>query len=476
MPKLAIFPISMKVDGKSVLIVGSAEEAINKARLLVKTSANIKVVSAEACEIVSEFTAIGLQTEHRAPELADFEHAVMVFVATENEGEQAAAIEMATQTGTLLNVVDVPHLCEFYTPAIVDRAPISVAISSEGAAPVLSRFIRAKVEALLSPNTGAISGLAGSLRDKVESLISDGDARRRFYENLMRSAAVDQAFKTGTDAARYEAFKLLDAHAGRSAETCLVSLVGAGPGAEDLLTLRAQRVLQEADVIVYDQLVPDLVVQMGRRDAQRICVGKSKGNHSVKQNEINALLVELSKENQNIVRLKSGDPMVFGRAHEELEALRAHNIRYQIVPGVTATLAAAADTATPLTLRNVSSGVVFATAHGADDAELAHWAGLANAGITLGIYMSKSIIEKTASALVGEGLSKDLPIGIVVNAGRETQQNILSTLGNVAQCSDHLIEGPALILVGASIAEGDWNVFDLDKLDKQTDEKLGDLK
>lgn len=472
MPKLTIFPISMKVDGKDVLIVGSAEEAINKARLLVKTSANIKIVSENACEILEEFIAIGLAPEHRAPVLEDFHRAAMIFVATENEKEQAAAIELAKQTGTLLNVVDVPHLCDFYTPAIIDRAPISVAISSEGAAPVLSRFIRAKIEGLLSPNTGAISGLAGSLRDKVEALISDGAARRRFYENLMRSGAVDRAFAVSEAEARQEALKLLDQHAGKSGQTCLVSLVGAGPGAEDLLTLRAQRVLQEADVIVYDQLVPDLLVQMGRRDAQRICVGKSKGNHSVKQNEINALLVELTKENQNIVRLKSGDPMVFGRAHEELEALRAHNIPYQIVPGVTAALAAAADTATPLTLRNVSSGVVFATAHGADDVELAHWAGLAKSGITLGIYMSKSIVEKTASALVSEGLSTNLPIGIVVNAGRETQQNILSTLGNVAHCCDQLVEGPALILVGESIAAGDWN---LSKLDKHI-EKLDGLK
>ena len=235
-----------------------------------------------------------------------------------------------------------------------------------------------------------------------------------------------------------------------------VWLVGAGPGAADLLTLRARRVLEEADVIVHDRLVSDAVIAMGRSDAQRIPVGKAKGDHSVSQEQINALIVRLAREGRTVARLKSGDPLVLGRAGEEIVALREAGLHYEIVPGVSAALAAAADTATPVTLRKVSTGLVLATAHGADDGELRHWVALAGAGMSLALYMGKSIAAETAGRLLAQGAPADLPVGIVVNAGRPDRHAVRLTLGGLAQAAPELPEGPAVLLVGAAIAHGDW--------------------
>jgi uroporphyrin-III C-methyltransferase/precorrin-2 dehydrogenase/sirohydrochlorin ferrochelatase len=234
-------------------------------------------------------------------------------------------------------------------------------------------------------------------------------------------------------------------------------LIGAGPGAADLLTLRAQRLLQDADVIVHDQLVPDAVIEMGRRDAQRIAVGKKAGHHSFTQAQINALLLRLAGEGKRVARLKGGDPMVFGRAGEELEALRKAGIPYLIVPGITAALAAAADSATPVTLRKVSPGFLVATAHGAQGEELDHWAALASSGQTLGLYMGKEIAQETASKLMQRGMAADLPVGIVVNAGRRDRSLHRGTLGILAAGGIEVAEGPAIIFVGEAVAYGDWH-------------------
>jgi uroporphyrin-III C-methyltransferase/precorrin-2 dehydrogenase/sirohydrochlorin ferrochelatase len=245
-------------------------------------------------------------------------------------------------------------------------------------------------------------------------------------------------------------------HAANGVGLGVVWLIGAGPGAADLLTLRAQRLLQQADVIVHDQLVPAEVVEMGRRDAEQICVGKAKGHHSFSQAQINTLIVRLAGEGKKVARLKSGDPMIFGRAGEEIEALRKAGIEYQIVPGVSAALAAAADTATPVTLRKVSSGLVVATAHGADDGELAHWASLAETGLTLALYMGKSIAAETAGRLVALGAAADLPVGIVVNAGRAESRSYAGNLGDLARGAVEFDDGPAVILIGRAVAHGEW--------------------
>lgn len=443
MGSLNTFPLSYKVKGKRIIIVGGTDEALNKVRLVAKTTGSIEIYSRH---IEADFSAFPVKVFERAVRADDIAGAALLFVAEEGEDAEVAKAE-ARRLGIPLNVVDVPGECDFYTPSIVDRAPLTVAISTEGDAPVLARLVRAQIEALLAPGIGKIASLAGGLRHKVESLIHDGAARRRYYEDLVTRQML------GAD----EAEALLADHVATGTGQGVVWLIGAGPGAEDLLTLRAQRLLQQADVIVHDQLVPAAVVEMGRRDAEQICVGKARGHHSFSQAQINTLIVRLAGEGKRVARLKSGDPMIFGRAGEEIAALRKAGIGYEIVPGVSAALAAAADTATPVTLRKVSSGFVIATAHGAEDSDLAHWAALAQSGLTLALYMGKAIAADVAGRLVAHGASADLPIGIVVNAGRSDSTAYAATLGALAQGAVDFVDGPAVILVGQAVAQGDWS-------------------
>jgi len=452
MGHLNTFPLSFKVRGLRIAIVGGGEEALNKVRLVTKTTAQVVII---ARQIEADFSTFDVQVHERPFEVADLDGVALVFVA-----EEGADAELAKATARArnipLNVVDVPAECDFYTPSIVDRAPLTVAISSEGDAPVLARLVRARIEAMLPPGFGQLARLAEGLRQRVESLIHTGTARRRFYEALVTSPQVEAAVAASPIAGRYEAEVLLEQHLSATDNAGIVWLIGAGPGSEDLLTLRAQRLLQQADVIVHDQLVPDVVVQMGRRDAEQISVGKAKGHHSFSQAQINTLIVRLAREGKKVARLKSGDPMIFGRAGEEIAALRKAGIQYQIVPGVSAALAAAADTATPVTLRKVSSGFIMATAHGAEDSELAHWAALAQSGLTLALYMGKSIASEVAERLVAHGARPSTPVGIVVNAGRPQMTSYSGNLSSLIEWEATLADGPAIIFVGEAVAAGDW--------------------
>ena len=436
MGELNTFPLSYKVQGKRIVIVGGGDEALNKARLALKTTASVVIVADS--NSLTNFHESRLEKTPYQSGFGVLDNAALVFIAESSPEAEAIKVE-ARKRGIPVNVVDVPDECDFYTPSIIDRAPLTVAISTEGDAPVLARLVRAKIEALLSPDLGRVARLAGSLRERVAGALSKVQAKR-FYEDLVTGVGEPEA--------------LLEAHAKDA--TGEVWLIGAGPGAEDLLTLRAQRLLQAADVIVHDQLVPDAVIEMGRRDAERISVGKKKGHHSFTQAEINALLIRLAGEGKRVARLKSGDPMVFGRAGEELAALRKAGITYQIVPGISAAMAAAADTATPVTLRQVSPGVLFATAHGAQSEELDHWAALASSGLTLGLYMGKSIAASTAGKLLARGMNPSLPIGIVVNAGRKERSLYRGSLGDLAQGDLAMEDGPAIIFVGEAVAHGDW--------------------
>jgi uroporphyrin-III C-methyltransferase/precorrin-2 dehydrogenase/sirohydrochlorin ferrochelatase len=442
MGDLNTFPLSFKVKGFRIVIIGGGEEALNKARLVTKTTASVVIFSRD---FEADFSGLDVTLYQRSLEADDLDGAALLFVADHGPDGQAAA-ELARAQKIPVNVVDRPDECDFYTPSIIDHAPLTIAVSTEGEAPVLARLVRARIDALLSPEIGALAGLMGRMRASVMRLLPDNVRRRRYFEALAVSGARDDG----------AAEALLARHVDAVAEPGVVHLIGAGPGAADLLTLRAQRLLQQADVIVHDQLVPSVVVDLGRRDAQRISVGKAKGHHSFSQAQINTLIVRLAQEGKRVARLKSGDPMVFGRAGEEITALRKAGIAFTIVPGISAALAAAADTATPVTLRKVSSGFVMATAHGADDDELRHWAGLAASGLTLALYMGKSIAGEVSARLVGLGLAAATPVGIVVNAGRSDRRLYRGTLGDLAGKAIAFADGPAVILVGEAVASGDW--------------------
>lgn len=452
MALLTAFPAFHKVSGRAVLIVGSGAAAAAKARLLGETDAELRVVAeAPEAELVADLARLGV-----VPLVARFspEHldgVTLAFAATEDKAEDRRIAEAARAARVPVNVVDRPELCDFITPAIVNRAPLAVAIGTEGAAPVLARHVRAKIEAMLAPEVGRLAALAESLRGVVAKLLPAGESRRRFWAKLFDGPVAARALAGDEAGARSLAMRMMAAEPDLSG---FVWLVGAGPGATDLLTLRAQRILQEADVIVHDALVPLDVVAMGRRDAHRISVGKRKGRHEASQAEIGEILVREAKAGRRVVRLKGGDPLVFGRAGEEMAALAAAGVPYEIVPGVTAALAAAASARIPLTLRGLSSSLVFATGHDVDGETLPDWAGLALGGATVAVYMGRTVAGAVAERLVEAGLSPATPVAAIERASQPDEAIFAGTLRDLpALAARGDVAGPVLILIGRALGE-----------------------
>ncbi len=451
--RLSVFPAFHKVAGLSVLIVGDGAEAAAKVRLLMETEARIRLVSAHpTAELAALATAEGLEHRARDFEAADVDGAVLVFAASGDRDRDAAVVAAARARNIPANAVDIPELCDFYTPAIVNRAPVAVAITSTGAGPVLAQKLRARIEAMLPLRLGALARLGDSFRSAADKVLPKGQPRRRFWSAFFEGRIADAALSGRIEDARRLAARLLSetAHAPEG----FVWLVGAGPGAVDLLTLRAQRILQEADVIVHDALVPESVIAMGRRDADRIAVGKRRGRHSASQDEINAILVREASAGRRVVRLKSGDPLVFGRAGEEMAALRQAKIPFEIVPGVTAAFAAAAEARIPLTLRGTASSLVFATGQDAGGDVLPDWAGLALSGTTVAVYMGRAVAAKVAGRLIEAGLAAATPVAVIENAALAEQRFFAGTLGDLPMIAGRDdISGPTLILIGATVAE-----------------------
>ena len=361
--RLSAFPIFFKVRGRVVAVFGNGAEAFAKVRLLRNTDAVIVAHADDPEADYRDFLAADRIEVVSAPfDASQVTGAALVFAATGDPVQDRVIVAAARAARIPANAVDQPEHCDFLTPALVNRAPVAVAIGTEGAGPVLAQMIRARIDQMLSPSLGGLASLAIDYRESVERLVPKGVSRRVFWRRFFSGPVAANIDAGDTAAARREADELLSS-SGRVRGH--VWLVGAGPGADDLLTLRAQRVLMEADVIVYDALVPQAIVDMGRRDAERLSVGKRKNCHSKSQAEINRLLVQLGEDGKRVVRLKSGDPLVYGRAGEEMAALREAGISYEIVPGITSAFAAAADFDLPLTLRGVASSLVFTTGHGA---------------------------------------------------------------------------------------------------------------
>jgi len=451
--KLGVFPAFHKVEGRRVVVVGGGREAAAKIRLLAETKADI-VVYARSLDKETGADLVAAGAEWRGPWPAgdDLRGAALVFSATGDADDDRAVCALARAAGVPVNVVDCPELCDFYTPAIVNRAPLAIAVCSEGVAPVLSRHVRARIEALLAPAFGDLSGLADRLRGRVARTLPGPAARRRFWARFFSGPVAEKVFAGELRAAEGEAVRMLEIGPNLAGH---VSLVGAGPGAEDLLTLRAQRALQEADVIVHDRLVPEAIVAQGRRDARRIHVGKAPGNHVITQDAINALLVNEARKGNRVVRLKSGDPLVFGRAGEEMAALRAANVSFDVVPGITAAFAAAAENEIPLTLRDTSSALVFATGHDADGDTLPGWAGLALSGATVAVYMGKATAPRVAARLVEAGLSAATPVAVVENASRPDRHAFAGRLDELHRIAGQAeLDGPVLIIIGDVVAAG----------------------
>ncbi|MEP0941964.1 MAG: siroheme synthase CysG [Rhizobiaceae bacterium] len=450
---LDVFPAFFNVAAKRVVIVGGGDEAAAKLRLLSETSAKLEVIAPHTTETMDGAIKLSGALHHaRQFEFEDLADAALVFTAMESEPADALVVEAARMVGVPVNAVDRPHLCDFITPAIVNRAPVVVAISTNGTAPVLARRIKGMIEKVLHPRTGSLARFADAFRRPVAQSDRDGRARRLFWERFFDGPAAASALEGDMANACASARDLL---AGDEDHQGHVALVGAGPGAEDLLTLRAHKVLQDADVVMHDALVPLEIVRMSRRDAEIIAVGKRKGCHSKSQEEINALLVEKAKQGLKVVRLKSGDPMIFGRAGEEIATLRSHEISYEIVPGVTSALAGAAEAEIPLTLRGTASSVVFTTGHDLNGKHLPDWAQLALSGATISVYMGRTVARQTAARLLLAGLAPDTPVAVLENVSRSDSHSrrLVGTLSDLQHLQDEKSSpAAALIIIGEAVA------------------------
>ncbi|WP_421167173.1 siroheme synthase CysG [Aeromonas dhakensis] len=446
-------PIFCRLDNKPVLLVGGGEVAQRKARLLLDAGAQLTVVAPELDPELAELAANG-SIEWLAGEFAPAQLAGkwLVVAATDRREVNALVYQSANQARIFSNVVDDPKRSSFIMPSIIDRSPLMVAISSGGKAPVLARLLREKLEALLPQHLGAVAAFAGSLRDRVKARFATMGERRRFWERLLGADRLGQALARGDSASANQLADTLFADESKAHGE--VVLVGAGPGDPGLLTLHALRQMQQADVVVYDRLVSDEVMALVRRDAKRIFVGKQAGNHCVPQEGINQLLLEEAKKGQRVVRLKGGDPFIFGRGGEELETLVGSGIGFQVVPGITAASGCAAYAGIPLTHRDHAQSVRFVTAHGKGGAQDLDWPLLAKDRQTLVFYMGLSSCATIREQLLAHGKGGDTPVALIERGTQPSQRVIRGTLDQLPALAIG-VESPALIMVGSVVTLAD---------------------
>ncbi|MFN4165328.1 MAG: siroheme synthase CysG [Ferrovibrio sp.] len=446
------FPSFLVLKGRPVLVLGGGENAARKIRLLLKAEAAVTVAAPDINDEIAGHVAAG-HVRHQAmpfsPALLDGMR--LAIGAAEDESQNLALAEAAQARGIFVNVVDRAELSDFVVPAIVERGDITIGISSNGTAPLLLGRIRAQIEALLPSRLGDLAALAGDFRNSVARVIGESGQRKRFWERVFDGAVAQKALAGDLSGARSALLALLNAPQAEIAGS--VALAGAGPGDPDLLTLKAQHAMSQADVVLYDDLVPPAVLDRVRRDAERIAVGKRKGRHRLGQAQINALMAELAAQGKRVVRLKAGDPFIFGRGGEEMEYLQARGIAVQVVPGITAALGCAAAAGIPLTHRDLSHGVTLVSGHLKDGEDAIQWADRARAGETVVVYMGLSRTADIRDRLLAAGVSPALPVALIENGTRPDQQVSAGPLHAMAAlAARHAGDGPVLLVIGAVAA------------------------
>ncbi len=443
------FPMFIRTTNRQVIVVGGGEQAAQKMRLILKTDANITLVARDLDDELQAVVEDGRATLFQGPVTADlFKGAAMGFIATGCPAMDAAIHAIAKAAGCPVNVVDRPDLCDLTTPSLVDRDPVVVAIGTEGTAPVLARQIKTGVEEMLAPNLGGLAALAGRMRGAVARSVPR-EKRRAFWRWVFADKP-RQGWTRGRerDAAAQIKAAIAAGSAPDTAKSGTITLVGAGPGARDLLTLRAVQRLQEADVIFYDRLVDPDVLELARRDAERVFVGKVVGAHAWPQERINAFIVAEAQKGRNVVRLKSGDPGVFGRAGEEIAAANDADIPIEIVPGVTAVNAAAASLGRSLTERGVSDTLVLTTGMSRAGDALPDSARLSGPGTTTAFYMSVAQSARVQNDLANRGLPANAPITIAVEVSKPGERMLECTLDTLADSiAQNDVSGCAILLV-----------------------------
>lgn len=448
------FPIFLKLEGRKALVVGGGDAAVAKVRLLRAARADLTVIAERPAPELLDWAAEGvIRLERRAFRPDDLDGAAMVISATGDVAGDAAVSAAARAAGVAVNAVDRPALSDFIMPAIVDRDPVTVAISTDGAAPALARQVRGAIEAALPARLGQLARFIDAFRPAVSALRDSAEGRRRFWDRFLAGPIARKVLAGDGREARSAMLALVN-QAERTEQSGRVAIVGAGPGDPELLTLKAHRLLQEADVIVHDKLVGEEVLDLARRDARRIYVGKSRGNHTLTQDEINALIAEEAWAGHLVVRLKGGDPFVFGRGGEELEYLRALGIEAEVVPGITAATGCAAAAGFPLTHRDKASAVTFLSGQGKDGEPDVDWHVLAEARHTLAVYMGVGTAEATAERLLAHGRDPATSVAVIENGTLPTQRVVKGRLEGLADLVRREgIGSPALIVIGEVTGE-----------------------
>ncbi len=441
-------PLFHSLKGRTVLIVGGGEIALRKARLLSEAGARLRVVAPSIEAQLVELVHAGAgECLDRGYARQDLQGCVLAIAATDDEPLNATVSQHANALGVPVNVVDSPQLCSVIFPAIVDRSPLVVAVSSGGDAPVLARLIRARIETWIPAAYGQLAGLAKQFRAQVKARFANVQQRRVFWEEVFQGPIAEQALAGRTaEAERLLAEKLAGAAPKALGE---VYLVGAGPGDPDLLTFRALRLMQQADVVLYDRLVAPAIIDLCRRDADRIYVGKQRADHAVPQEQINQQLVTLAKQGKRVLRLKGGDPFIFGRGGEEIEELAAHGVPFQVVPGITAASGCAAYAGIPLTHRDHAQSVRFVTGHLKDGSCDLPWSELAAPAQTLVFYMGLVGLPVICQQLIAHGRSAETPAALVQQGTTSNQRVFTATLGTLAErIAQEDVQAPTLLIVG----------------------------
>lgn len=445
-------PLFLDLHQHRCLLVGGGEVAARKLELLLRAGVEIQLVSKQLSARVSELhTENGFKLNLRAYTESDLEDVHLVVAATDDSQLNAEIARAAQNRGLWVNVVDRPDLGNFIFPAIIDRSPLMAAVASGGASPVLTRLLRGKIESVVPSAFGQLAKLADQFRPQVKQQIKDPAQRRIFWEKVLQGPIAELVFSGRLDQAARQLEDRLHQQL-NSEKRGEVYLIGAGPGDPDLLTFKALRLMQQADVIVYDRLVAPAIVDLARRDAEKIYVGKERDNHSLPQDSINELLAQLALAGKRVARLKGGDPFIFGRGGEEIETLLQYDISFQVVPGITAASGCASYSGIPLTHRDHAQSCTFVTGHLKDGTINLNWPQLAAPNQTVVIYMGLQGLPVICAQLIAHGLSADHPVAIIQKGTTAEQKIVTGTLSSIeAKVAAATLTSPTLIIVGTVV-------------------------
>ena len=442
-------PIFFDVRSRFCLVVGGGEVAARKAELLMRANAAVTVVAPELGRSLARHRdAARLRHLARAFHPGDLDGCTLVIAATDDDAVNREVSRLCRERAIPVNVADAPELCSFILPSIVDRSPLIVAVSSGGASPLLARIVRTRLETMLPAAYGRLATLADSFRERVKRRFPAVTQRRRFWERVLQGPAAEMMLTGRERAAKLAVEVALQQGAEAAFSAGEVYLVGAGPGDPDLLTFRALRLMQQADVVIYDRLVAPAIVDLAHRGAERIYVGKAHGEHGCPQEEINRLLVRLALEGKRVLRLKGGDPFIFGRGGEEADALAEKGIAFQVVPGVTAACGCAAYAGIPLTHRDLAHSCVFVPGHLKDGAEL-DWRALAQPRQTIVFYMGLHALESICRRLMAAGLPPATPAALVQEGTTPGQRVLSADLASLpTRAAEGMMRPPSLLIIG----------------------------